>query len=233
MILKDGSEVQDARFGRLMHFDECSKNYPIMATVEGKKQRSYTWRCDQTLNQGSEGSCVGHGISHELIARPAEASGIDHKYATEKIYWPAQKIDPWDGGSYPGCSPFYEGTSVLAGVKIAQSLGWFEEYRWAFSLKSLILGVGHNGPAVTGFTWREDMLHPARDGFVRVSGDSIGGHCTLVRAVNVKKRYFTIRNSWGISWGHGGDCYITFDEMDKLIHDRGEMVFFIGRHNHV
>jgi len=234
VLLKDGSSVEDGRLTRIVEFDPRSKNFPITAAVKSKKQRSYTWRCLGWLDQGSEGSCVGHGVAHELIARPAEAKNIDHKYAKETIYWEAQKIDPWPGGSYPGAEGGnYEGTSVLAGVKIAQKLGWFDSYRWAFSLEDLILGVGHNGPAVMGVKWFTGMLDPDDKGFIHPIGNKVGGHCLLNRAVNVRDKFFTLRNSWDKDWGINGDCYISFDNMDKLLHQSGEAVFFLKRHRKV
>jgi hypothetical protein len=139
-------------------------------------------------------------------------------------------IDPWPGGSYPGASPFYEGTSVLAGVKIAHAQGWFDEYRWAFSLDELIMGVGHNGPAVLGVAWYEGMYFPDADGFVHIKGNRVGGHCILCNAVNVKHKYFTLTNSWGAGWGMVGTCFISFDDMERLLAERGEAVFFIHRH---
>lgn len=231
-MLKNGIEVSDPRLARIPQFDERSRNYPISAVVEGKRRRSYTWRCNTTLDQGREGSCVGHGIAHELIARPSEVPDIDHAFAMN-LYYEAQKIDPWVGGAYPGANPFYEGTSVLAGVKIAHSMGYFDSYRWAFSFEDLVQGVGYNGPAVMGTNWYTGMINPDADGFVHVTGRIEGGHCWLLRSVNITKEYFIGRNSWGGSWGRNGDFYITFADMERLQREYGEAAFFIGRHRNV
>jgi len=229
--LKGAYVTKDVKLDRLPDFDERSKNFPIRELSGSKKQRSYTWRCNEQLDQGPDGACVGFGVAHELIARPAEVKGITDTYAKQNIYWEAQKIDPWDGGSYPGASPFYEGTSVLAGVKVVHKMGWIDSYRWAFGLEDLILGVGHNGPAVIGVGWHGNMFQPDSDGYIHASGGIYGGHCVLVNAVNVKKQRFTIHNSWGKSWGMNGECYISFEDMGKLLADRGEAVFFLKRHN--
>ncbi len=229
--LKDGVVIKDSRLCRVKQFDERSRSYPIRQLVGTKQPRSYTWRCHQTLDQGPDGACVGFGVAHELIARPAEVQGITNKFAKEDIYWEAQKIDPWVGGSYPTASPFYEGTSVLAGTKVAKRLGWIEEYRWAFGLNDLKLGVGYNGPALIGISWLADMMTPDKNGYIHASGRSYGGHCLLVNAINVKKERFTLHNSWGSSWGNNGECYISFDDMGILLGDYGEAVFFLHRHN--
>ena len=169
-------------------------------------------------------NCVGFSVSHELIARPVVVPGITGKFAVEKIYWEAQKIDPWNGGSYPGASPRYEGTSVLCGVKVVQKLGYIEEYRWAFGLDDLILAVGHCGPAVLGLNWYEGMFEPASCGFLHVTGELAGGHAILCRGVNVRQRYFVLHNSWGPDWGDEGTAKITFEEMDRLLKEDGEAV---------
>lgn len=228
--LRDGSEVADARLARLVQFDERSRQFPIRATVGTKKPRSYTWRCHQYLDQGQEGACVGFSMTHELVARPAEVSGLDAKFAREKVYWEAQKIDEWAGGAYPGASPFYEGTSVLAGVKVLKKLGYIDEYRWAFGLDDLVMAVGYAGPAVLGIPWYEGMFDMWSCGNVHVHGQVAGGHAILCKGVDVKEQTFTLHNSWGPVWGRGGDAKIAWSDMDRLLHEQGEAVIPMGRH---
>lgn len=229
IILKDGTEVLDSRLGRLVDFDVRSKGFPIRTLIETKTPRANYWRCRVRLDQGVEGSCVGHGVSHELAARPSEVPGLTHEFAT-KLYWEAQKIDPWEGGAYPGARPRYEGTSVLAGVKVAQKLGYFDNYRWAFGLQDLILGVGYNGPAVMGTVWHEGMADPDVDGLIKATGRVTGGHCYLIDQVIPKKKLFGGLNSWGTRWGVDGRFYISFDDMEMLLHNNGEAVFMLKRH---
>jgi len=227
--LRDGSLVQDRRLARLRQFDKRSRKFPIRATIDAKIPRSYTWRCDKWLDQGTEGACVGFSLTHELIARPAPVKGVAAKFAREKIYWEAQKIDPWAGGSYPGASPRYEGTSVLAGVQILQRLGFIEEYRWAFGLKDLVMAVGYKGPAVLGIAWYEGMFDVHSCGYLHVTGNMVGGHAILCKGVNVRERTFALHNSWGKAWGRGGDALISWDEMERLLHEDGEAVIPLCR----
>jgi len=225
MKLRDGSQVQDARLARLIHFDERSRSFPIRKAVAGKKPRGFTWSCSKWLDQGTDGACVGFSMAHELIARPAVVTkGITERFAKENIYWEAQKIDPWDGGSYPGASPQYEGTSVLAGIKVLQGLGYVREYRWAFSLEDLVLAVGYCGPAVLGIPWYDGMFDVAPCGFVHVSGKVAGGHAILCNGVSAKERTFTLHNSWGKSWGRNGEARISWDDLGRLLDEDGEAV---------
>jgi len=230
VTLRDGSVVQNAQFDRIEQFDEKSRGYSIgdLRRV-GTGLRSYTWRCNDWFDQGTEGACVGFALGHELAARPAEVKGLDYDYLLKEIYWSAQKNDPWDGGSYPGATPNYSGTSVLAGVKRVKELGFIEEYRWAFNTDDLLYGLGRNGPAVLGIPWYYDMYFPDNTGYIKTTGNAVGGHAILARAINVKKGIVTLRNTWGRGWGKDGDCYITFEDLDGLLKQRGEACFLLRR----
>jgi hypothetical protein len=228
-MLKSGIEVSDNRLDRLITFDPRSRSYSIRDVQNRKTLRSYTWRCNDWFDQGYDGACVAFSLGHELASRPAETKNIHTKWLREKVYWEAQKIDIWPGGSYPGADPFYEGTSLIAGVKILHKKEFFKEYRWAFDFHDLLVGLGRNGPAVLGMNWYSDMLNTDSEGFVRPTGFVVGGHAVLARAINVREKYVTIRNSWGKSWGVKGDCYIRFDDLERLLNEQGEAVFLLGR----
>jgi len=229
IIIKNNTEVQDIRLDRVTQFDEKSRLYSIGDIKKTNKLRSYTWRCNEWFDQGREGACVGFALGHELAARPAEVKGLNYKYLVEKVYWEAQKKDPWPGGSYPNANPNYSGTSVLAGVKRIKELGYIEEYRWAFNIEDVLYGLGHNGPAVLGLPWYSGMYEPNRAGYIKASGNVSGGHAILARGVNLKKGYVTLRNSWGKTWGKKGDCYITFEQLEFLLKQGGECCFLMKR----
>ena len=229
--IRNDVSVKDKRLDRLHQFDQRSKNYSIADLRKASgKLRAYTWRCRPHFDQGNVGACVAFAMGHELAARPSEVTNLNYDYLLKEIYWEAQRNDPWEGGSYPGASPQYEGTSVLAGVKAARKLGHFNEYRWAFNTNDALYGIGHNGPAVIGVNWYAGMLSPDSSGFITPTGSILGGHAVLVRAINMKKGYVTIRNSWGLDWGINGDCYMSFDDFDKLLSERGECCFMLNRH---
>ena len=233
ITLKNNTVVEDGRLDRVVEFDERSRAYSIGEIRQTPKLRSYTWRCHDWFDQGTEGACVGFCLGHELAARPAEVKGLDYDFLVEDVYWEAQKADPWEGGAYPGAVPVYHGTSILAGVKKIKELGYIKEYRWAFNIDDVLYGIGHNGPAVLGVPWYSDMYYPDKDGFIKPSGSLVGGHAILARAINVKKGYVTLRNSWGKSWGKDGDCYISFEDLETLLNQRGEACFLMRRKSKV
>lgn len=205
----------DPRLGRIVQFDERSRKFPVRELVADKPLRSYTWKCAMHLDQGSQPACVGYSWTHELIARPKPVTGLDSSFALNKIYRVAQTLDEWDGEDY-------DGTSVIAGAKAAAQAGYLTEYRWAFSLKDALLAIGYKGPGVLGTNWYSGMFEPDSQGFVKPTGSIAGGHAILVKGVNVKKKCVTLHNSWGESWSKGGDCYLSFDDFERLLHEDGE-----------
>lgn len=193
------------------------------------RKRSYTWACPTVLDQGPEGSCVGHAWAHELLARPSPVPGIDHRFARERIYWEAQRIDPWEGGAYPGAAQAYEGTAVLAGAQVVKALGAMAEYRWGFGLEEVLSGVGYTGPCVLGLDWYEGMMDVDSVGYIHPSGGVLGGHAILCRGVNLKDRRVLLHQSWGSWWGRNGTCFLSFDDLGMLLSQGGEACFPVGR----
>lgn len=174
------------------------------------------------LDQGKEGSCVGHGIVNDLRYSPVPMVDLDSKFAVERIYWPAQQIDPWNGGAWPGARPFYEGTSVLAGMQVAKAAGFYGEYRWAFGEPDLAVAVAHIGPGIIGVPWFEGMFAPDGDGFLHPSGAVAGGHCVCVVGINVRRDAYILINSWGRGWGLDGKAWISRPDMARLLAEDGE-----------
>jgi hypothetical protein len=191
--------------------DPASKGYRTLAA--GEEPRSYTWGCDTYLDQGQEGACVGHGWAHEIAAKPLPLPATSP--LAFGIYRDAQRLDEWEGEAYSG-------TSVLAGAKAAKALGYVGEYRWAFGLQDALATISRRGPVVIGVEWWTGMFRPGSDGFIRRTGQVEGGHCVLVRGVNVPKRTVLVHNSWGKDWGVGGTALLSWEDFGLLLAADGE-----------
>lgn len=205
----------ERKFDRIPEFDPKSLEFPIRTLVANKSRRSYTWSVPVKLDQGSEGACVGFGWTHERAARPKEHPEMTNADAFA-IYHRAQQLDEWPGENY-------EGTSVLAGAKVAIEKGWISEYRWALgpgaaaAENDLALAVGYKGPAVMGTYWYNDMFEPDANGYLRPTGGIAGGHCYLVHGYSLTKGY----KVWN-SWGTGFYGYISPPDMITLLQNDGE-----------
>jgi hypothetical protein len=70
-------------------------------------------------DQGIEGRCVEFAMLRML----SHANRKRYDITSRWHYWQAQRADEWAGGSYPGASPRYEGTSVRAGLDVLHKRG--------------------------------------------------------------------------------------------------------------
>jgi hypothetical protein len=208
-------------------FDEQSLSYPIRSLVPKDIEIKTTmWQEGTVLDQGSEGACVGFGWTAELLAaplspekQPPENRGNEMAYS---FYKRAQKVDEWPGEEYSG-------TSVLAGAKVMLEDQYFQEYRWCFSIEDLRDAIISSGPVVIGIPWYSEMYTTKIDGFVKMGGELVGGHCLTVTGYNAEKNIFRWRNSWGRSYGINGSAFISYDNLRQLVSERAEMCIPINR----
>ena len=175
-------------------------------------------------DQGETSRCVGFSWAHWIQDGPVthpEATTIPVVDPTE-IYIEAQKLDEWPGENY-------DGTSVRAGVKYLQNKGYIKSYYWAYDVDTLAYALLELGPVVVGTYWYNNMFYPESNGMIRIGGGVAGGHAYMINGVNMKKKLFRIKNSWGTEWGIGGQAYITFADLDRLIRQQGEVCLAVER----
>jgi hypothetical protein len=206
--------------GRRVEFDERSRAFAIAPLLAAKPPRSYTWGCHVRLDQGDVGACVGFAWAAELAARPVITPGMTNASGL-LFYRGAQAIDGFDDAQ--------EGTSVLAGAKVVRTAGHIPQFRWGFGLGDTILAIGRGGPGVFGLNWYRGMSYPDENGVIHPTGPLDGGHAILGVGVSLTRQLVRLHNSWGASWGRGGDCYISFDDLDRLLHEDGEFCVPLSR----
>ncbi len=220
--------MNDPRLDRVPELDERSRMYPLLTALSDQQREitippSRSWYMPITLDQGQQGACVGFGWSYELAGYPVRIYGVDNAFARE-IYTTARRdYDEWPGEDYSG-------TSVLAGAKAVTARGYLLDYLWGFSLDDLVRALAYKGPVVVGVNWYTGMFEPESDGRIRPTGQIEGGHCIVARQVRTpsfwvtaQRRRIGLRNSWGPNWGPlGPDCYMTWDDMERLLNEGGE-----------
>lgn len=191
--------------------DKRDADYPIRVK---RSARVYRYWNDGRffLDQEDKPFCVGYAAAHWLVSRPQSTLILP-----EGLYYAAQFYDEWPGEEY-------EGTSVRGVAKTLQSLGFLKEYRWATSLNQAVSAILNNGPLIIGVNWYDGMMDTDSKGLLHVSGEVVGGHAVLVRGVNKSTKLFEIKNSWGKAWGNNGRARISFDDMQRLIEEEGEVV---------
>lgn len=248
VTLKDGSYTEDVKLDRIIEFDDKSRDFTVMklGVMETPAPlKTKVWALDRRsfVNQGEEGACVSAGFGHDSAALPLSTTQLNMAWLREKVYFEAQREDPWPGGAYTGASPQYEGTSVLSGAKVMQRLGFFESYYWAFDVDQALQALLTKGTLVVGVWWKEGMFRPRSSGMVDVQGRNLGGHCVCVRGLHVPGRegyvningekvyepVVAIPQSWGLTHGYRGEIYIKLSEFEALLKEDGECVVPVGR----
>lgn len=201
------------------------RNLPYRMAAAGDLGRSRFWSPSvQVLDQGREGACVGHCVTHEYGASPVRGK-VSNSLAYD-VYKRAQQLDPWPGEDY-------EGTSVRAGMLAGRERGWWTGFRWALSMPELRAALDL-GPVVIGVDWYEGM-YDAPGGIVRPTGRVVGGHCLLVTGYTPRHRgirgpAWRLRNSWGKTWGANGTAYIPAADLAQILFAAGgEAAVPVGR----
>lgn len=205
--------------GRIVIKDENDSKFPMKSLLpkELSTRNSRHWSSNGWWgNQEQTSQCVGYSWAHWLEDGPVTQKGKAPIVKPLDIYTEAQKIDEWVGESY-------DGTSVRAGAKVLQDKGFIESYVWAWDVPTIVQAVLEKGPVVVGTEWTYDMFNPDIDtGIITATGNAAGGHAYLINGVNVKRKFFRIKNSWGRAWGNRGHAYISFDDMAMLMSKQGE-----------
>lgn len=169
------------------------------------------WQRGPILDQGNQGTCVGHGWTAWRNAEPVVPSTYyTHNYAV-KVYDYAQSVDEFAD------TPPEEGTSVQAGAKAMVAEGSLKEgYVWGSSYDELISWLGNYGPAVIGSLWLTQMFTPDSNGYIVPKGKIEGGHCYLVYGYKPNGDLI-FQNSWGESWADRGTHYMTRAAFEDLL----------------
>lgn len=179
-----------------------------------KPVRNVVWqRFSPIIDQGELGCCTGAAMAGWLGCAPhitsaEQANGFDLEYA-HKLYSLATHLDPFPG-YWP---PTDTGSSGLAVAKAAKQYGNISSYRWATSVDGLAKAL-QSGPVIIGIPWYEGMFTPDRDGRILPTGVVAGGHEVLVRGL--LGRDLLLSNSWGDSWGMGGEAFLPLDAWATL-----------------
>jgi hypothetical protein len=187
-----------------------------------------TWAIAQrNLNQGATGTCVGFAWTNFLRCAPIQTSGKSCPTPFQ-IYRRAILLDDFpenDAEVEAPDSDLQSGTSVRAGAQAVMALGRLKSYVWAFTLQPAVEFVLTQGPVVLGVNWYDSFDKPNAEGIVTIAPRARveGGHAILCRGVDTKRGLAHLSNSWGDDWAISGDCFIPLRDLERLIHEDGEV----------
>ena len=164
------------------------------------------WRAAGTLNQGREGSCVGHGVRAWMNGEPVMTPPSQGDSAPEIYHW-CQKNDGHD---------FSSGTTIEAGVKYCVEHGYADKGGYVKGYDAFVSFLSGTGGIFIGADWYEGQHRPDSQGYVRPTGRRTGGHCVWVHAL-LDGGDVQFQNSWGDDWGRGGFGKLSQEDLKKLM----------------
>jgi hypothetical protein len=175
------------------------------------------------LNQLDVGSCTGNGqvgvlaCTPNFQALPAGYPALDEAEAL-RIYSAAEVID--GDGPYP---PNDDGSSGPSAAKAAMQLGLIGGYTHCLSLADILDALQKQAVSI-GVNWYDSFDSPPPSGLLAISPDATvrGGHEPMLRGVDVSDKTVFGDNSWGVSWGLNGSFSMTWDTLDRLLHEQGD-----------
>lgn len=200
-----------------------------------------------THDQGTEGSCVGHGTAMERSivnrlqgkARGDETPGV--RYNPWWVWNEAKKIDEWEDTN-PGDD---NGTSVRAAYDVLRSQGLpfykseeprpqagITANRWATTVDEMRTAIDEGKAINIGVTWYSNFDSPEQES-ERVwwigrgtLGTVRGGHSLCVYGASDAKQAFKLKNSWGRTYPL---VWLPYETMQTLLDDYGEAVIVVDK----
>lgn len=206
----DTEQTATREFGRglLPRRDPRTDAYRIADHVPtAPKKARRLWDLGPILDQGRHGTCVGHGITTELLAAPARDPRADadlgHAYAVNH-YRRARVLGGMDPNDLDG------GAYVHDGMQVAKDRGLIEAYLWGTTTDEIRDALTAHGPVIMGTPWvtRMDLCNKTGNVTVPKTISLDEAHCYAITGFDPAREFahetvpaYRITNSWGQDWG--------------------------------
>ena len=163
--------------------------------------------CIQTSNQLQTPHCAGYSTAGFIEVQNWRTLHYPEQINGDAIYDAAKKLD-----GYPG-----DGTSLNCAAKGAINLGLINgsiEFIGRDSQK-VRFAIHENCVCIGAFGITNEWNNVGRDGKIPNYGNAakdIGGHAVLICGYDGEGIY--IQNSWGVSWGLYGFCFLSWEQFE-------------------
>jgi hypothetical protein len=221
----------DRRLGRHVAHDSRSLRFRAPAKDPRKLTSVRHSFLIPVLDQGQLGSCTGYAGLNTLATppfwkateQPITAAGDPGRFAVG-LYSDATRVDPWPGEWEPNDT----GSDGLSVAKVLHARGLISGYQHATSLEAALAGLAER-VVMIGTTWLSGMFNPTPEGQLLLTGDASGGHEYVLDELDVSRRRAWMRNSWGPNWGLKGRAWLSWEDLGKLLADRGDCTILMPK----
>jgi hypothetical protein len=211
--------VPGRRLGRHLNHDPRSRRF---AATPEPVLRSVTHRLwGPVLDQYKVGACTTHALAHALNSSPLHVAGRPLLRGPDalRLYGITTGLDPYEG-TYP---PDDTGSDGNSACKAARQEGLLAGWEHAFTLEQALSALVRQA-VIVGTVWTGGMDEPDSAGFLRPkTGRYRGGHEYALIGLDVKRRTVTMVNSWSSRWGANGRARITWDDLEWLLGQEGDL----------
>ncbi len=229
-------------FGYIKEVDPRSKSFPLTLLLDPIREagfptgvpigeRHYPVFTSPVLDQGNTGTCVAHGGTSLIEGAPVMQKRPMSPFDLYRKVILRDDFKANDREANLPDSQLQYGTSTLALMKVLQDLGYIKSYLWAETATDVRAWHLVKGVMGFGFPWSTGMMDTDSEGFIKYTGDIEGGHFVkttgfndLVKHNGVRVPAVRIQNSWSRSWGQSGRCWLSLEDVAKLLADGGEAV---------
>lgn len=178
--------IQSILDGSEIDYQNVSTDFPSVFAVK--------YQAD-VINQGSDGSCVSCAI-FEMMHNFTKVRGSSYPLSFDALY--KMRKDK----SIQGMQP-------KEALTILKSLSHIKTFAKVSSIQSLKASLVVNGSALIALPVRDSSMGAFWQG-----GGFEGGHAVAV--VGFDEKGFTIKNSWGSSYGYNGRFTLPYDDFGVL-----------------
>lgn len=216
-------QVHDAllpeRDARQLHLPFLDRLLPIKTVVHQETQ--------PVFDQGNLGSCTANAALGCLVTAPFAKVGVTYtEDDAVKLYELETKLDDSQiPGVYP---PDDTGSTGPWSMMALEREGKIKSYHHTRSLHTALRLLNH-GPISIGVTWYNSMFNVIDQGDVKMivvdeHSAVAGGHQVCVVADDTTHQRVLIRNSWGDGWGDHGHAWLSWNDLDLLLEEGGDVV---------
>jgi Papain family cysteine protease len=200
---------------------------PLASAAAAIDRKFYTMvGPDFRINQGNEGTCVGHAATNVMLAGPSEHDDYlpfateesAHQFA-RKLYLEASGDASYQGGMAPraACAKLLE-------------WGLIDSYWRVLQVDDITTALLTFGPVMLGVPWYFSMFDDQRslskvygNWWIKVNMDSdlAGYHEVALTGIDLDPDdgappWVRVQNSWGSGWGWNGTARLTLENLRRL-----------------